>query len=479
MPPSQRLASSLVVLAVVGGLTALGLSRSATQYVPLALGAATAEDVDAIEQTLRDQRLTGFRRDGTQLLVPADRLADFDSALRSSESGPVNWAADWEQKVHETNPFTSSQELRAIKDIALAKELRRIILDLDGIEDASVVWADSDARSRWGASRRRVTATVNVRPAEGVALPLQTIRGIQFSVAHMVPDLQPEDVVVFDLSAGRHYQLDPAQARFETDLTLWREEQLTAWSARLEARVRKSWSDARVQVSVDEMSLRDLAWSLAVGLETNSNDAVESHSQIAANRPLQLYSAASHSPKPAAETEVAFGAIQSQLSERFPELLQLNITFAADALAELVPDGEPGGWESAAGAVRLQELHAAILAELPAAVPPASLRVAVETRAAGTTESPAAGPVTISPGLLLIAVGGCLAAFALAWRSMTARPAVPVVPAVEPDHAATVTPPGERAATMSPLGDPETVALVLQNWLTRGATPDRTRNDGT
>lgn len=441
----RRLVAGLVALAVLGGLVALSLLNATTNYVPLSLGKQFSEDeLQNVEALLRSRELHDFRREERRILVPADRVTQYDSALLEAGELPRNWAADWEEKFRETNPFSSAHELKMLREIALAKELRRIILGLDGVHDASVVWADSDARS-WSARRRRVTATVNVWPRESETLPAKTIRAIQFSVANMVPDLQPQDVVVFDLGAGRHYQLSEREARFETEFDLWLERELSGWQSQLEERIRRRWDNARIVLTADDRALRTLGW------ETFSE-----------------------SPANDSSFEVDFARVRSQLTAELPASLQLRVELplsSAGAEAERVDQRRE--WNDAPGRELLHALHAGIYADLSAPIAPESLYVTIAADPVNDNVADAARIVesrqALDPTVLVAALGCCLLLFAAAGRTMSRRRTEPPLVEHEPAHESPHT---VATVESSPLGDPETVAAVLRQWLSRPGDPE-------
>ena len=202
MSPGQRATLLAVALAVAGVFGVLLTRAGGESHVPLTWGKAfTAEELAVAEQTLLDAGLTEYRRDGRRLLVPASDVERYNAALLQGESLPSNYAEELERQLDKQSIFTSERQSRAYRDLALKKELRRIIRAIPDVEDADVVWARGEP-GRWPNRGGRVTATVSVRLRANQELSPQMVQSLRTAVASMVPDLKTADVVVFDLKTG-------------------------------------------------------------------------------------------------------------------------------------------------------------------------------------------------------------------------------------------------------------------------------------
>ncbi|MBD3673278.1 MAG: hypothetical protein HUJ26_07095 [Planctomycetaceae bacterium] len=436
-PLLHRALAGAAAAIVLMGLLLLGAKPGQTHYVPLSLGKQfSLEDLTRIETSLREQQLTSFKRDGQQILVPEAEQTAYDAALLKENQLPRDWASEWETKYEQTNPFTSSRKLQMLKEIALAKELKRIIQGLDGIAEANVVWAETETKT-WPARGRKVTASVNIRPEPGQKLADQTIRAIQFSVANMVPNLEPQDVVVLDYAAGRHYQMHPEQARFETDLDQWVDRELSRWQTTLLPALQHHWSEATLQVQLQTEAFRQTAWQLAQA----QTDATQQQ-----NVPQLL-------------------PVERELRHRFPEFLSLKIDL-------------PHGTEPTDEMPLKEEIHAALLGWLPSSFQSRQLEVHVPehqhvTEVAPTEpESPAMK--SWQPVLMVGLVGALLFVVSRQLRSEKPESRGPRVDASEEERLPDVEQPTEppesspaktNAAPLNPLGDPELVAGVLKQWL--------------
>ena len=437
-PLVHRTMAGVAAAIVLLGLIFLGAKPEQVRYVPLSLGKQfSLEDLTRIETSLREQQLTTFKREGQQILVPETEQTAYDAALLKENQLPNDWASEWEQKYEQTNPFTSSRKLQMLKEIALAKELKRIIQGLDGIAEANVVWAETETSS-WPQRGRKVTASVNIRPEPGQTLADQTIRAIQFSVANMVPNLEPQDVVVLDYAAGRHYQMHPEQARFETDLDQWVDREVSRWQTTLSPALQHHWPEATLSVSPNVESFRQTAWQLAQSYANTTPD----------------------------QTDPQLIAVEHELRHRFPEFLTLQIELPSET--------------EASGEMSLQdEIHAALLGWLPAGFQSRQYAITVlpTDDSLAVADDHALSNLTREswqPVLLVGLVGALLFVASRQLRSEEQKPQVshdeetePHVIHSEPQRDlpdVSETKP-ETATPVNPLGDPELVAGVLKQWL--------------
>ena len=196
------IAAPLIVLVALGSLV---LNQDSTELEPIAWGTSfDAESIARAEQTLRSAGLGEFRRERNQLLAPTDKLELYNAVLLKDGELPQDATTEWERQFDKANPLLStSGEREELRDIALRKELARVIRAVPEIDTASVIWARGKKSFKWTA-QPKVTATVFVMPKPGVSLSTTLIRSLQSVVAGVVSDLKSDDVVVFDQARGRH-----------------------------------------------------------------------------------------------------------------------------------------------------------------------------------------------------------------------------------------------------------------------------------
>ena len=172
MSGSQRATLLIVPTLLLGAFGYVIYSRSAAADVAVSWGRVfSAEEMINAEQAFMQSGLTTFRHVGGQIFVPSSDVDRYNAVLVESDSIPTNWADEREATSLNTNIFSSNEQRKTMDEIALARELRRVLRAIPDIEDAHVIWAQSKERPRWPDTRPRVTATVNVKPRRGRDVP--------------------------------------------------------------------------------------------------------------------------------------------------------------------------------------------------------------------------------------------------------------------------------------------------------------------
>jgi len=219
MSASQRatlIAVPAMILVAFGMLIFQGQSQS---EVAVSYGKVfSTQELISAEQSLIEAGLTDFRREGQRLMVPTRHEEKYNAVLLTSGSLPDNWAHDFEKSLEKHSIWTGSETRDEYRQIALAKELRRILQAVPDIKDASVVWARSKDHSRWPLRRQRVTATVSILPRYEGELSGRIVNSVRSAVASMVADLKPEDVTIFNQSTGISNTLDSDSNPFDNKL---------------------------------------------------------------------------------------------------------------------------------------------------------------------------------------------------------------------------------------------------------------------
>jgi len=219
MLPSQRATLGTVLVLVVGSMGFLIYQGTSSSYVAASWGKVfTTEEIINVEQSLIQQGMTDFRREGQRIMVPKGEADRYNAALLEAGSLPDDWAEEWERQFEKSSAWAGKDELMAKKEIALAKQLRRVIRAIPDIEDGNAVWAYSKSRRRFGSSGPQVTAMVYVKPKRGRELSGQLVSSLRAAVAAMVPDLKAVDVTVLDQSTGMSHSGDDENSPFGNSL---------------------------------------------------------------------------------------------------------------------------------------------------------------------------------------------------------------------------------------------------------------------
>ena len=202
MSPSQKGTLVAVTVTVVAALGLLVYSgTSSTTYVPLSVGKLfTVEEIIRAEEALMQQGLTDFKRTGQRILVPKDKVQEYNSALVASGSLPQNWAEEWEKQFSNLSAISNPREMTERKELARAKLASEMVASIPDVESANVMW-DKD-ESRGFRKEQKSTATVFVRPKRGKELTASLASSIRQSIAGMKADLSPQDVTVMDMVLG-------------------------------------------------------------------------------------------------------------------------------------------------------------------------------------------------------------------------------------------------------------------------------------
>ncbi|QDT39061.1 hypothetical protein [Stratiformator vulcanicus] len=224
MSTSQRLTLIAVPVALLVSFGALVYSGYSGSYVALSWGKVfTTDELVNAEQTLIEAGLDDFHRKGQRLMVPSAQVEKYNAALLVDGNLPSQSMSEFEKQLEKSSMFTSREQLQAMKDVALQKELRTVLRAVPEIDDASVHWARSRA-FQWPDRREKVTATVTLRPKRNHDLRPNVVRSVRAAVASMIPNLKPEDVTVFDQSTATAYTGDREGDPFNAKVIGWIEQ---------------------------------------------------------------------------------------------------------------------------------------------------------------------------------------------------------------------------------------------------------------
>jgi len=217
---SQRLAITAVALLIAVGLGFIAYNSSSTGLVPASFGKNfTGDEMKTALAVLREKGLMQYRQQGSQLMVPRWEVDRYNAALLEGGGLPDDWAAELEKQYEKRGWFPSDRQTSDRKQIALIRELRRIIRALPDIDDASVVWAPSKPR-RFSGQAPKVTATVNVKPKSGRDITPRLASSLRLAVANMIPDLKPENVTIFNMRTYESYTMEK-DTPFDGRLVSW------------------------------------------------------------------------------------------------------------------------------------------------------------------------------------------------------------------------------------------------------------------
>lgn len=518
MSPSQRgtlVAVTVTIIAALGLLVYSG--TSSTTYVPLSVGKLfTVEEIIRAEEALLQQGLTDFKREGQRILVPRDKVQQYNSALVASGSLPQNWAEEWEKQFSNLSAISNPREMTERKELARAKLASEMVSSIPNVESANVMW-DQDQTRRFG-QKQRSTATVFVRPKSGKELDVGLASSIRQSIAGMKADLSPEDVTVMDVVTGHAHVSkngndplgDKVLIRMNSLKEEYRREILSALDYIKDVIVAVNVDLKEVKASIRHTRKADPKGS--VPIISNSNTITSSSRQSptkdepgpTSNQPVSLRSSAGIEKSDQNETsetsEVSLTSMtvtSEELIGAMPEGVQVSVQIpeeyyraVAMQTAGLAPDAKKEDIDAAIATVK-QEVDKKVEQSVIPLIPKSKLstgetRVSVSSFVAiPTTEVEPGVPMTQTVGILLSQWGSTVAlAFFGLWAiwmlnsSMKkAANAIPPPPPLEPAQEKTseseadlleIPPPDTRNRdSLQHLvrDNPEMAASIISKWM--------------
>jgi len=514
---AEKTTIAAVTMMLVAGFGFLIFRGSATGYDALSWGKVfTTEELAAAEQALRDAGLDEFRRDGQRIMVPRKDAARYNAALFAAGSLPSHSASELEKQLEKSNVFTSRDQLQALKDVALEKELSRVIRAVPGIEDATVRWARSQTQG-WG-RKTKVTATVSVRPRKGRELGRELVQSLRAAVANMVPDLAVADVAVFDQSTGQSHAGESGNDPLDNRIV----QRIREFARDYEQRVRQALDyipGVSVTVNVDVDNVRRSAERSTklnpketVALQQNEENRTESFRDqpvraepgAVPNRPLALETRnASEKSRTVSETSsnavtaASWTVTDTELLAAMPKGVRVSVSIPRDyyrgvalknGLNPGTSDDDRKKFEQAVDQIaKDEEAKAKLTARtlIPAGSPEEAVHVMSIVRVEAENAQ-AAIPWTATAMSLVSDWGGVVAiALFAAWALRMLMKTMPKLPELPPEPTPTVaptdgptgdaTPENEMAdlRSLSPRDrlqsivrdDPEAAAAVISKWL--------------
>lgn len=517
--PAERLTIAAVSVLLVAGFAMLMLRGTGTSYDALSWGKVfTTEELALAEQALRDAGLNDFRRDGQRIMVPHKDVERYNATLVTAGSLPTHSTSELEKQLEKSNVFTSRDQLQALKDVALEKELRRVLKAVPDIEDASVRWARSESTG-WLRNRSKVTATVSVRPRHGAELSPRLAQSLRAAVANMVPDLTIADVTVFDLATGTSHMPEKADDPFDSRLV----QRVREFSKEYEARIRQALDyipSVVVTVHVDVDNIRRQAErqtrinpkeTVALGLtessrnETFKDQPVRAEPGAVPNRPMSLEQRVAHETNrmttesnSQAVTAASWTITDTELISAMPKAVRVSVAVPRDyyrsmalrnGLVEGTTEQEKKDFEKALDEIALKEearVKQTARTLIPGGSPEDSVHVTSVVRI--KPETPEVPTPWLANGIELLSDWGGVVAIVLfaAWalrmlnKSLPKLPELPPEPAASPVIAAAAagivaeTQSSERSVEEQTArdqlqnvvrDDPESAAAVIGKWL--------------
>jgi len=200
MTPAARITALLLTGVIVVSLGYLVKQQSASPDDYLFNGEMLpGRDADRAEAAIAQAGLKGYERVGNRIRVPRGNKAEYLAAVADAGALPPNFHSLLENAL-DLSPFTDKETRRQRVKAAREQQLSMMIREMDGIEDAQVIYDVTKPRGISGVSL--ATATVSVRPAPGEPINPRRVKMIKKAVASAISHLSPDHVAVTNLADG-------------------------------------------------------------------------------------------------------------------------------------------------------------------------------------------------------------------------------------------------------------------------------------
>jgi flagellar M-ring protein FliF len=201
MTPSARLLAGLLLAVVVISLGPMFRSGTDAPEESLFSGDYLPESqLNRIEAAIAQAGLTGHRREGRRIWVPAEQKAAYLAAVADADALPPNFNSMLERALENGNPLESGVATRERLKIIKQQTLSEIVRAMHWVEDAVVLYDEQEPHGLSG--ERQVIGSVSVKPKRGESLDAKRTHTLQTLVAHAVVGLRPDDVAVTNLGEG-------------------------------------------------------------------------------------------------------------------------------------------------------------------------------------------------------------------------------------------------------------------------------------
>ncbi len=484
LSPRQRATIAVAALAACAGFGGIVFRSRDPSYVPALDGQVlSVEDAAAARRALAAAGLTDFRVQENTLLVPRSDRTRYDAALAARETTPANWGEAWERANASLGQFSADREREAVREIARAKLISRLLAQLPDIEHADVVW-DEDQRVGW---RRppRVRATVYLKPRAGCDITPDAVRAVRLAVAGSKADLDPANIAVMDLA--RMVTYDSAVPGGDSDRAYDRALHLTAvYRERLEAALTEI-EGVRISVRVEAAAVHPAPLPAAKpgGPEPapiTQRGGPNVRLVLSADAPAELQSA------PVDDRHAPQAALPHEAASRVSVSIAIPATYYEQVLASRVAMQTGAPPQAKARSTALREVEREVIDDVKAIVARvvsaeggetphvsvASIGVAGASRIAAasfSTSPQSASPWRIPGWGPAAVVGGALCLLPLLRRRNRGGPLEPIPPQgieLNVAESALAHPGASDVSTASvggnPAGEPVCASAVVEDW---------------
>ncbi len=205
--PSQKGTYTMILLLLLAAPVIYSYKGSGSDYVPLLQGRVLEEhQLRDVEDALYSSGLTGWRRQGADIMVPKGRQEEFAKALAATSFSPEIYDIVSEG-LSSVTFMSSPSEKRTILDQLLKKQKSLEIENYHDVQIAQVNWTPRPRRPSYR-MQEVMTGSVSVRMKGNRELTPQEVDVFRTAVANGVLGLDRRNVDVIDMANNRTYRVD-------------------------------------------------------------------------------------------------------------------------------------------------------------------------------------------------------------------------------------------------------------------------------
>jgi flagellar M-ring protein FliF len=228
MTPAARITAALL-LGVIGVSVAYLFQDYAGGSKEYLLSGETMHprEADKMEAAIAKANLSDYEREGNRIKVPRGQKAVYLAAVANDNALPSNIGTLLIDESDSMGMFVDSKTREARMKATRERVLSMMIREMDGVEDANVVY---DIRKSRGFEPELITATVSVRPSSPDSLGARQLNNIRAAICGATAGLDAKDVAILNLADNSQFEFsgdvnseDYKDPYFQTRTTYLRE----------------------------------------------------------------------------------------------------------------------------------------------------------------------------------------------------------------------------------------------------------------
>ena len=201
MTPSARLIAVLMLVAIGISLTYLLRVQTSTGDEYLFGGQAfNMRELANMDLAFSKAGLSGSRIEGLRMLVPRGQKDVYLKAIQENDSMPDLLTSFTDRAIGKDSPWTSREQRSRNFKNATEKELSQIIRKMRDIDEAQVVYDESEGGGLHRVRER--TALAAVRAKGNRALGEDEVNAIREAIRGSLTGLKPGNISVLDMNSG-------------------------------------------------------------------------------------------------------------------------------------------------------------------------------------------------------------------------------------------------------------------------------------